>query len=68
VWNAAADAHPSVPCLDFLNATVGSRAAVVCLTIIILYGQFMASFQCQLAGSRTIFTFAREGGAFFPKQ
>lgn len=68
------------PYFDFLEATVKNQAGVVCMAVILIYSQFMACFQCQLAvrtscsshlsdnqSSRVIFTFAREGGAFLPK-
>lgn len=55
------------PYFDFLAATVQNDTAVVCMSVIIMFSQFIACFQCQLASSRVIFTFAREGGAFAPK-
>lgn len=55
-----------VPFIDFLDATVGHRAGVTVMVVILIYAQFVACLECQLASSRTLFTFAREGGAFFP--
>lgn len=55
-----------VPFIDFLAATVHNRAGVTAMTVILIYSQFVACLECQLASSRTLFTFAREGGAFFP--
>ena len=55
-----------VPFIDFLDATVGNRAGVTVMVVILIYAQFVACLECQLASSRTLFTFAREGGAFFP--
>lgn len=55
-----------VPFIDFLDATVVNRAGVTVMVVILIYAQFIACLECQLASSRTLFTFAREGGAFFP--
>ncbi|KAL1409902.1 hypothetical protein Q8F55_003901 [Vanrija albida] len=64
---AMATTETGVPYLYFLDHTLGSRAGVICLSVIILYSQFMAIFECQLTSSRSLFAFAREGGAFAPK-
>lgn len=55
-----------VPFIDFLDATVGHRDGVTVMCVVLIYAQFVACLECQLASSRTLFTFAREGGAFFP--
>ncbi|WOO79182.1 Choline transport protein [Vanrija pseudolonga] len=64
---AMATTETGVPYLYFLDHTLRSRPGVICLSVIILYSQFMAIFECQLTSSRSIFAFAREGGAFAPK-
>lgn len=54
------------PFIDFLATTINHRPGVTVMSVILIYAQFVACLECQLASSRTMFTFAREGGAFFP--